>query len=98
MEPELPDLVLPDHLLPEYPSPCRESPAHKTKAFVPNSCSLTETQDNLMRAAFVRATGRIIKVDNVASTLADVAGVPGSWISRKLLVESVFFVSCPSLI
>lgn len=69
---------------------------HKAQAFIPSSCSLKETQDYLIRVAFIKAAGRAVKLDDIASTLAEVVVVSGSWTIRRLLSENIFFVTCPS--
>lgn len=37
-----------------------------------------------------------MKSNDVGSTLAEVAGVLGSWTTRKLMSKNSFFVACPS--
>lgn len=45
-----------------------------------------------MRPAYVEAAGRVIKPDEITSTLAGVVAVPGSWTTRKLASDNFLIV------
>ena len=66
------------------------------KAFVHLSANMVEASHNLEQAAFVEVIGRLIKEDDVQSTLAHKAQVPSSRTTRKLATDHHFFVSRPS--
>lgn len=73
------------------------SHGHRLKAFVPFTSAMADISFYLDRAAFVQTFGRSIKVEDVATTLAHKAKVPGSWRNIKNLPkEQEFFMACPS--
>lgn len=78
------------------PPPSTPEPTvRRTKAFILNSCSLKETQDYLLRDAFNEMAGCMIKLDDVASTLVEIATLPSSRTTRRLLPDNTFFMACP---
>lgn len=56
----------------------------------------TDASSYINRAAYVKAYGRSIKVDDVSLTLSRKARVVGSWSDKKLPSENAFFVAYPS--
>ena len=89
----------PSMKIPDLPCSNKASPPNRVKrsqAFLTFSSKMTEISNYLGRVAFVRSFGRPVKVDDVGSTLAHKARIPGSWMTRKLARDNEFFVSCPS--
>ncbi|EHA8587875.1 hypothetical protein COCNU_scaffold003431G000040 [Cocos nucifera] len=66
----------------------------KRKAFIIISSGMEETEFYLERAAFVEASERPVKEDDVQNALMSKANF--TWKTRRLAKHNVFFVACPS--